>query len=295
MDRRDFLVGLLASAASACRKSDRAVTESTNATTKASATATKMPVIFQAHGAPPLLDDAAWKAELHGWAEAMPRPRAILSISAHWEDRPASVGATRPIPLVYDFYGFPKQYYELTYPSPGAPELAARVRDLLRARSIAYVDAPERGLDHGVYVPLMSMYPDADIPVLQVSMPGLDTAELLAFGRALAPVADEGVLVIGSGFLTHNMRSLGMTSTPSWASEFDAWVTEALERRDLDALVDFRKRAPSAAQAHPRHEHYAPVVVAAGAAENRAGKPTFPITGYWGIAPSFTRRSVQFG
>jgi len=257
--------------------------------------ATKMPLLFQAHGAPPLLDDAAWMAELRRWAEALPRPRSILAISAHWEDRPASVGAVRPLPLVYDFYGFPKRYYEVQYRSPGAPELASRVRDLLRAKDIAHVDAPERGLDHGVYIPLMGMYPAADVPVLQVSMPGLDTKELLAFGQALAPLADEGVLVVASGFLTHNMRALGLSSTPSWASDFDAWVTDALEKRDLDALVDFKKKSPSALQAHPRHEHYAPVVVAAGAAANRPGKPTFPITGYWEMAPAFTRRSVQFG
>ena len=137
----------------------------------------RMPVVFIAHGAPPLLDDEPWKAELSSWAASMPRPKSILSISAHWEAKPLAIGATTAIPLVYDFYGFPERYYKLQYPSPGAPELAARVRDLLRAADAKYVDDPQRGLDHGTYVPLMSMYPEADIPVLQVSLPGLEPSQ----------------------------------------------------------------------------------------------------------------------
>jgi 4,5-DOPA dioxygenase extradiol len=299
MDRRAFMSWLASAAAAGassstpgCKRSERGVMIEPRQT---ALTTTRMPVIFQAHGAPMLLDDPAWVGELQRWADALPRPAAILAISAHWEDRPATLGATRAVPLVYDFYGFPRRFYELAYASPGAPALAARVRELFRAKDVAFTEAPDRGLDHGVYVPLMCMYPKADVPVLQVSMPGLDPAELLAFGRALAPLADEGVLVIGSGFLTHNMRTLGTRETPSWATEFDTWVKEALERRDLDALVDFRKRAPGAAEAHPRHEHYAPVVVAAGAAEGRTARPTFPITGYWPAAPAFTKRSVEFG
>lgn len=252
----------------------------------------RMPVVFLAHGAPPLLDDAAWMAELHAWADAMPRPEAVLVVSAHWEDRPATLGATTTVPLVYDFYGFPERYYRVTYSSPGAPEVAARVRGLLAARGVPSAEEPRRGLDHGAFIPLLAMYPEADVPVLQLSMPGLDPAELARFGRALAPLADEGVLVVGSGFLTHNLRTLGQP-TPGWAREFDAWSKEALARRDLDALVDFRRRAPAAELAHPRHEHFAPAIVAAAAAENRAGAPSFPITGFWN-GSSFTRRSVQF-
>ncbi len=253
-----------------------------------------MPVVFIAHGAPPLLDDEAWKAELAAWATALPKPKSILVLSAHWESRPVAIGATQPVPLVYDFYGFPERYYGVQYPSPGAPELAARVRDLLSAAGTSFVDDPKRGLDHGTYVPLLSMYSAADVPVLQVSLPGLDPKELYALGRALAPLRSEGVLLAGSGFLTHNMRALGQSTTPPWAEEFDAWSADVLARRDVDALLDFKKRSPSARLAHPREEHFAPVIAAAAAAES-AGAVTFPISGWWKIAPAFTRRSAQFG
>lgn len=257
------------------------------------ATARRMPLVFLAHGAPPLFDDEAWLGELGAWAKRMPRPESVLVLSAHWDASPAAIGATEKVPLVYDFYGFPERYYRFRYPSPGAPALAARVRDLLRAKGIAYVDRPDRGLDHGVYCPLAGMFPEADVPVLQVSLPGLDPRTLAVFGRALAPLAEEGVLVIGSGFLTHNMRSIGQP-VASWAKEFDRWAEETIARKDLDALVDFRTRAPAASLAHPTHEHYAPVLVAAGAAlEAGRGDVTFPITGFWN-GMSFTKRSVQF-
>ena len=252
-----------------------------------------MPIIFAAHGAPILLDDPDWKAELAAWAQAMPKPRSILMVSAHWEERPATLGATRTVPLVYDFYGFPDRYYQTTYPAPGAPELAARIRDLLHQRGIAFTDDPARGLDHGAYVPLVPMYPGADVPVLQMSIPGLDPKELLALGHALAPLREEGALIFGSGFLTHNMQYAFRPGTPQWAREFDAWAEQALSAFDLDALADFQTRAPAAQLALPTWEHYAPVLFAAGAAS--AGKPqvSFPITGWW-MDGAFTKRSVQF-
>jgi 4,5-DOPA dioxygenase extradiol len=256
--------------------------------------ATRMPVIFAAHGAPILLDDRAWMDELAVWAAAMPRPKSILMISAHWEERPTTLGATSTVPLVYDFYGFPERYYQTKYAAPGAPELAARVRTLLSARSIAVSDDPARGLDHGAYVPLVAMYPSADVPVLQVSMPGLDAKELFALGEALAPLRDEGVLIFGSGFLTHNMRYAFRPGIPDWAREFDHWAEGALERFDVDALIDFERRAPAARTALPTWEHYAPVLVAAGAAGAGEHRATFPITGFW-MDGAFTRRSVQFG
>lgn len=252
----------------------------------------KMPVAFLAHGAPPLLDDAVWMDELAMWAKRMPRPESVLMISAHWNERPAKVGATETVPLVYDFYNFPQRYYETKYAAPGAPLVAKRVGELLDARSIAHAQDPKRGLDHGVFVPLIGMYPDASVPVLQLSLPGLDPQTLAAFGKAIAPLADEGVLIVGSGFLTHNMRSLG-ESTPRWAVEFDDWSKETIEKLDLDALVDFRARAPAAKLAHPTHEHFAPSIVTMAAAieRGRAGV-TFPITGFWN-GWSFTRRSFQ--
>jgi 4,5-DOPA dioxygenase extradiol len=237
----------------------------------------RMPAIFAAHGAPVLLDDAGWMAELAAWAKAMPAPTSVLMVSAHWEARPTTLGATQPVPLVYDFYGFPEKYYQTKYPSPGAPELAARVRELLRQKDIAVTDDPKRGLDHGAYVPLCAMYPKA-----------------LALGQALAPLRDEGVLIFGSGFLTHNMRYAFKRGTPDWAREFDTWAEDALSRLDVDALIDFQERAPAARVALPTWEHYAPVLVVAGAVASERPKATFPITGWW-MDGAFTKRSVQLG
>jgi 4,5-DOPA dioxygenase extradiol len=254
-----------------------------------------MPSIFLAHGAPPLLDDAAWMGELRAWADAMPRPSSVLMISAHWTARPVTLGATTTVPLVYDFYGFPQRYYETTYPAPGAPALAARVRELVSA-SQPVADDPSRGLDHGAYVPLVAMYPDADVPVLQMSIPTMDPRELLSLGRALAPLRREGALIVGSGFLTHNLRSVDFASgtpPPSWATEFDAWTADVLARRDVDALATYRERAPGVHVALPTHEHFVPVLVALGASLDRTEDVRFPITGF--AFGSFTKRSVQFG
>ena len=270
------------------------MTDATTTQRTASPSTTRMPAIFAAHGAPILLDDAEWMAELARWAQAMPRPKSILVVSAHREARPATLGATRPVPLVYDFYGFPQQYYETQYAAPGAPELAARVRALLGEKKIPVAEDPKRGLDHGAYVPLVAMYPKADVPVLQLSMPALDAGELVALGRALAPLRDEGVLVFGSGFLTHNMRFAFKEGIPAWAHEFDAWVAEALAKLDVDALADFRARSPAAALAHPRWDHYAPLLVTVGAAADARPAVSFPIEGWW-MKSAFTKRSVQLG
>ena len=266
----------------------------TQTETERSQTSGRMPVIFAAHGAPILLEDAPWMAELAGWAKAMPTPKSILMVSAHWEERPTTLGATQTVPLVYDFSGFPERYYRTKYPAPGAPLLAQRVRDLLRQRDIAVADSSARGLDHGAYVPLVAMYPDADVPVLQVSMPGLDAERLVKLGRALAPLRDEGVLVFGSGFLTHNMRFAFQPGVPQWAREFDSWAEGALSRLDIDALIEFQTRAPAAKVALPTWEHYAPVLVAAGALGDDRPAASFPITGFW-MDGAFTKRSVQFG
>src|SRR3954454_23138814 len=166
------------------------------------------PVLYLSHGAPPLADDAVWTRQLAGWSANLPKPRAILVVSAHWEEAPLTLGATTTVPLVYDFWGFPERYYQVTYPAPGAPELAAKVRKLLRGPGMPVHDAPDRGLDHGAYVPLVEMFPDADVPVLQISMPSLDPQELFEVGRKLTPLRDEGVLIIGSGFFTHNLRGM---------------------------------------------------------------------------------------
>ena len=252
-----------------------------------------MPVIFAAHGAPVLFDDDVWMAELAAWGKAIGKPKSILMVSAHWEQRPTTLGATRTVPLVYDFYGFPERYYQTKYAAPGAPDLAERVRELLNNRGIAVTEASKRGLDHGAYVPLVAMYPNADIPVLQLSMPGLDARELFKLGKALAPLRNEGVLVFGSGFLIHNMQYAFRPGIPAWAREFDQWVAEVLSRFDTDALVDFQARAPAARMALPTWEHYAPVLVAAGAVGGTSALTTFPINGWW-MDGAFTKRSVQF-
>src|SRR3954465_3554435 len=160
---------------------------------------TRTPVLYLSHGAPPLADDTTWTRQLAAWSAALPKPpatrqlpawsadlpkpRAILVVSAHWEEAPLTIAATTTVPLVYDFWGFPERYYQVQYAAPGAPELAEKVRKLLRSTDTPVHDAPERGLDHGAYVPLVEMYPDADVPVLQVSMPSLDPQELFDLGR----------------------------------------------------------------------------------------------------------------
>jgi 4,5-DOPA dioxygenase extradiol len=289
IDRREVLRALAAAALLGCKETS--VTSPVTQTPPRSPGA-DMPALFLAHGAPPLLDDAGWIAELAAWGKALPRPEAIVVLSAHWEERPLAIGAIRPLPLIYDFYGFPERFYRLTYPAPGAPAVADRIRQLLTAAGIPCVDQADRGLDHGSYIPLMCMYPAADIPVLQISLPGEDPAELFALGRALAPLRREGVLVIGSGFLTHNLRALPLRETPAWASEFDAWSADVIARRDIDALLDYRRRAPGVRESLPTHEHFLPVIAAVGAAGESAA--SFPITGFW-WGGAMTRRSVQFG
>ena len=254
----------------------------------------RLPAIFLAHGSPFLLDDAQWVAQLGQWAGAMPRPRAVLMLSAHWEQKPITLGATRPVPLVYDFYGFPAKYYQVRYPAPAAPDLAKRLRELL-GRTQPVIES-DRGLDHGAYVPLIAMYPAADVPVLQVSLPDLDPTTLFELGRTLAPLRHEGVLIVGSGFLTHNLRAMDMSpgaATPSWAAEFDAWAADVLARQDMDTLLDYRSLAPGVRMALPTHEHFVPVLAAAGSAVDEPGPVSFPITGY--NFGSLTKRSVQFG
>jgi 4,5-DOPA dioxygenase extradiol len=255
----------------------------------------RMPVIFLAHGSPLLLDDAAWMGELASWARALPRPSSVLMLSAHWLDAPATVGATRTVPLVYDFYGFPAKYYQVSYPAPGAPELAKRVGQLLeRTGGVRHDDA--RGLDHGAYVPLVPMFPEAEVPVLQLSIPTMEPRGLLALGRALGPLRDEGVLIVGSGFLTHNLGAFDPRPdavTPAWAADFDAFVADALARKDLDALCDYRARAPGVRLALPTDEHFVPVLVSLGAADLDRDVLTYSVTGF--AYGSFTKRSLQLG
>jgi 4,5-DOPA dioxygenase extradiol len=253
-----------------------------------------MPALYLGHGAPPLVDDALWTSQLAAWAGDLPRPTAILVVSAHWESAPLTIGATDDaVPLVYDFGGFPERYYRTQYASPGAPQLAARVKALMPdGETVA--EQPRRGLDHGAYVPLTVMYPDADIPVLQISLPTLDPEKLVALGRRLAPLRDEGVLIVGSGFLTHGLPFLRDfqvdQAPPGWSADFDAWAGQALARGAVDELIDFRHRAPGMPYAHPTIEHFAPMFVTLGAAADPQAAPDQRIDGFW---IGLSKRSFQ--
>ena len=253
----------------------------------------RMPTLYLGHGAPPLVDDPLWVAQLAAWASALPRPNAVLIVSAHWENAPLTMGSTRTgTPLVYDFGGFPQRYYQQQYRSPGAPELAADVRRLLSDQPVA--EEPDRGLDHGAYVPLTVMYPEADVPVLQISMPSLDPEQLFDIGRRLRPLRDQSVLIIGSGFLTHGLpyiRDFRLDAPPpAWSAEFDAWAHEALEQGDVDELSDFVHRAPAVRYAHPRTEHLAPLFVTLGAGDSNGEPLPSIIDGYW---MGLSKRSIQ--
>jgi 4,5-DOPA dioxygenase extradiol len=255
----------------------------------------RMPVLYLSHGAPPLADDSVWTGQLSQWGRNLPKPSSILVVSAHWEAAPVTVGATEQVPLTYDFWGFPERYYQVQYNAPGAPDLAARVAALVAKPGQPIHQDPNRGLDHGAYVPLVEMYPDADVPVLQVSMPTLDPTQLFELGRELAPLRDEGVLIIGSGFTTHNLREarFGDTSgsAAGWSREFDDWARETVESGDVDAVLDFEHRAPAARIAHPRSDHFAPLFVSLGATADAGVKADSVVDGFWyGLA----KRSFQF-
>ena len=253
-----------------------------------------MPALYLGHGAPPLLDDELWTGQLAAWSRDLPRPKAVLIVSAHWESAPLTLGATEAgVPLTYDFYGFPERFYKMTYRSPGAPGLADRVRRLMPDTEPVQ-DRPDYGLDHGAYVPLMVMYPGADVPVLQMSMPTLDPQRLFDLGRRLRPLRDEGVLIVGSGFMTHGLPFLRDwrvdADPPCWSREFDAWSAESLARGDVDALMDFRTSAPGMPYAHPTVEHFAPLFVTLGAASDPEGSADTEIDGFFmGLA----KRSFQ--
>jgi aromatic ring-opening dioxygenase catalytic subunit (LigB family) len=239
----------------------------------------RMPTIYIPHGGGPWpwvhvpfgspAELAALKDYLIGVAKLpSERPKALLVISAHWEENvPTMITAAHP-PMVYDYYGFPPEAYTLTWPAPGAPHLAARVRELLTSAGIASNDDPERGFDHGTFVPMKLAYPEPEIPVLQLSLvTGLDPAKHLALGRALAPLRDEGVFIIGSGLSYHNLRAMNPTAREP-AQAFDTWLQDVVPRpqADRDRALTNWSSAPSARAVHPREEHLLPLMVVAGAA-----------------------------
>ena len=252
----------------------------------------RQPTLFIPHGGgpcffmdPPAGDPHAWDAMaayLRGiLASLETRPRAILVISAHWEAARPTV-ASHPQPsLLFDYYGFPEHTYRLKYPAPGSPVLAARVRSLLAEAGIASDDDAQRGFDHGVFVPFLLAFPDADIPVVPLSLRAdLDPAAHLAIGRALAPLRDEGVLIVGSGMSYHNLREFWSTREQDVedAARFDAWLTAAVEHPESaarDAALTTWASAPGARASHPRSEHLLPLMVAAGAGGADRGRRTY--------------------
>lgn len=251
-----------------------------------------MPVLFIGHGSPMTIEQPRRLAEWQAWGAALPRPRAVLMISAHWETRPLMLGATDTQPLIYDFYGFPESYYQLSYPAPGAPELARRVGELLQEAGVSYGERPERGWDHGVWIPMLGLYPEADVPLLQISLPSQDPAALMQLGATLAPLREEGVLIITSGLLTHNLRQWTPDGVVApWARAFDEWLAERLLARDWSALCDWSS-APGARESVPTADHLVPLFVAMGASQPGEAL-SFPVTGF--EFGSFSHRSVQFG
>jgi 4,5-DOPA dioxygenase extradiol len=254
-----------------------------------------MPALFLSHGAPPLFDDPLWISELFAWSQALPKPRAVLMISAHWEQAPLRISATGAgVPLVYDFGGFAARYATMTYPTPDASGLAERIAALMPVDEPLHQD-PSRGLDHGAWVPLKVMYPYADLPVLQLSIPTHDPDRLLDLGRRLRPLRDEGVLVVGSGFMTHGLPYLSHEAffdnvVPTWSAEFDHWAAETLDAGDLDALAGYREHAPGMPYAHPTVEHFVPLFVTLGAASTPGAPVETTVDGYqFGLA----KRSFQ--
>ncbi len=239
----------------------------------------RIPVVYLPHGGGPWpfvegLGEPGELAALSAYLTSVAnipadKPRALLVISAHWEATVPTVMTSEHPPMLYDYYGFPPASYQITWPAPGAPELAARVRALLEAAGISTAADPARGFDHGAFIPLKLVYPGADIPTVQLSLQaGLDPERHLAIGRALAPLRDDGVFIIGSGMSFHNMRAFGDPRAKASAEAFDAWLREtaAAAPAERDRRLAHWAQAPSARAAHPREEHLLPLMVIAGAA-----------------------------
>lgn len=249
----------------------------------------RMPVGFVGHGSPGTVLEEPKRSAWAAWGKRLPRPAAVLVISAHWDDSPLSLGRTSDHRrLFYDFGGFPEPLYRLTYPAPGAPELGMQVIAALPAawRPLA----SDRFLDHGAWMPLLHMFPSADIPVLQLSMPDdFSDQDLYQLGRALSPLRGQGVFILASGNVVHNIMRPRPPQVPDYVLRFDAWVAEVLLLGDDEALLAWRHH-PDAGRCHPSDEHFRPLLVALGAAAG--GGASFPLEGIEHITVSL--RCVQF-
>jgi len=242
--------------------------------------ANPQPSLFISHGSPMMsLEPGPTAPFLQALGPALARPDAIVVASAHWEtDLPMVTGTNRP-ETIHDFYGFPEALYKLLYPAPGSPALAEDILSLLNDAGFKAAIDPRRGLDHGAWVPARLMFPAADIPTLQVSIqPDRDAAYHVRLGQALAPLRERNILVIGSGAITHNLRELDRSAIDAppapFAARFDGWMRERVAEGDLDALLDYRARAPEAVRNHPTDEHLMPFYVALGA--GMAADTAFP-------------------
>ena len=230
-----------------------------------------LPSLFISHGSPMLaLEPGDSGPALARLAAQMPRPRAIVIVSAHWESQTLAVNANPQPETWHDFGGFPAALFAVQYPAPGLPRLSAEVLDLLNAAGLQAESVSKRPFDHGVWVPLKLMYPDADIPVVQVSLPSAEGPHLQTrVGQALACLREQDVLIIGSGSITHNLRELdwhaGPESVEPWAKDFRDWIIEKLGSNNEAALHDYRSQAPAAARNHPSDEHLLPLFFARGA------------------------------
>ncbi len=233
------------------------------------------PSLFISHGAPDfiLTDDPAIAA-LQALGTRFPQPRAIVIISAHWLRQPIGVTSGATHPTIHDFSGFPEKLYQLTYPAKGDPELAREIVDTLTAQGMASAPIADRGLDHGSWIPLLISYPQATIPVIQVSLPGGDLQASAELGTALMPLREQGVLIIGSGSSVHNLSALNREARiDPWASEFEDWLQTTVEGNRFDDLLRAEQLAPGFHTAHPTSEHFAPLLTAwAAGDQSRPGK-----------------------
>lgn len=272
-----------------------------------------MPSLFVSHGAPTLLTDPTPTRDfLLGLGASLPRPKAILAVSAHWDTPETRLGSAAAPHTMYDFYGFPDELYERTYPAPGSPWLAGHAAELLAQAGLPSRQDAQRGLDHGAWVPLSLMYPQADIPVAQLSISSrMPPQRHLALGRALAPLRAQGVLILASGNATHNLREVfshGLLEAPvPYAKAFADWLTRHVEAGEDEPLLDYLSNGPEAARNHPTADHYLPLLVALGAAgKDGAETPkgrllhdgyTFGVLSMaayaWGASPTLTATSPR--
>ncbi|MEN9715183.1 MAG: hypothetical protein RJA35_650 [Actinomycetota bacterium] len=244
-----------------------------------------LPALYLSHGAPPLLDDEIWKQQLRNWSAGIEKPKGILVVSAHWENAPVAISSTDAnTPLIYDFGGFAPKYYNEKYETPDAAWLGALVASVMPDTEPLH-QSPRRGLDHGAWVPVKIMYPDADIPVIQLSLPTHDPVKLMELGARLRPLRDHGILIVGSGFMTHGLpflREFRIEATPpEWSVEFDHWVAEAMHKGDIESLINYKTKAPGMPFAHPTVEHFTPLFVSLGASLNPGQIPEQKIDGFW--------------